>query len=112
MAIEILTDRHRTLAEQLLLGTSRTKIAEQLGVARATLYEWMRDPLWQAYFQKLAAEREDAVSARMLVTIIRAGELMDAYLDRTLEALENAGTIQAPGVPVGSLPSLEASARC
>lgn len=81
MAIQALDERHKTLAEELLKGTPRAKIAEKVGVHRATLYEWMKDPLWQQYFEKLAQDMDEARGMRLLVTVMKMAEVTEAYLD-------------------------------
>ena len=108
MAIEILTDAHREFAAALLTGTPRAQIARDLGVSRNTLYEWMRDPLWRAYFQKLAADKAEAQSARMVITVMKAADVMDAYLEKILDAVENPqSAVAVPGIQLGSLPGVD-----
>lgn len=85
MAIRRLEEKHRQLAEEILKGTTRTKIAEKLGVTRSTIYEWMKDELWQTYFDKLLGEVEAARRQRLLPVAMKAAELAEYGLDRATQ---------------------------
>lgn len=88
MPIKALDERHKILAEELLKGTPRSKIAEMAGVDRTTLYTWMKDPLWQEYFEKLAGDLDEARGMRLLVTTMKIAEVTEAYLDFILGEME------------------------
>lgn len=97
MPIRHLTEQHRTLAEEILKGTPRTQIAKDIGISRATLYEWMKDPVWQQYFHTLAREVEEARTQRLLPVSMRAAALMEAALDQAIGKVEG-GDSDAPGL--------------
>jgi hypothetical protein len=99
MSIKVLDERHKTLAEELLKGTPRSKIAEMVGVDRTTLYTWMKDPLWQEYFEKLAGDLDEARGMRLLVTVMKIAEVTEAYLDIILKMMEEGGAEALPNVP-------------
>lgn len=85
MAIRRLEEKHRQLAEEILRGTTRIKIADKLGVTRSTIYEWMKDKLWQTYFDKLLGEVEAARCQRLLPVAMKAAELAEYGLDRATQ---------------------------
>ncbi len=85
MAIRRLEEKHRRLAEEILKGTPRIKIAELLNVTRSTVYEWMKDELWQTYFDKLLGEVEAARRQRLLPVAMKAAELAEYGLDRATQ---------------------------
>ncbi len=99
MGIKALDERHKTLAEELLKGTPRSQIAEQIGVDRTTLYTWMKDPLWQEYFEKLAGDLDEARSMRLLVTVMKLAEVTEEYLDIILKLMRDGGAAELPNVP-------------
>lgn len=83
----MLDERKRKLAEGILKGTPRTVIAKELGVNRGTLYEWAKDPDWQAYFENLAGEVEAARRKRLLPITMRAAEAMECALSNAIDAM-------------------------
>lgn len=89
MGLKTLDERQKLLAEELLKGIPRTQIAEKLGVHRSTLYEWMKDPLWQQYFTKLADDLDEARSMRLLVTVMKAAEMTELYMDFVIGELQS-----------------------
>lgn len=99
MGIKALDERHKTLAEELLKGTPRSKIAEMVGVDRTTLYTWMKDPVWQEYFEKTAGDLDEARSMRLLVTTMKLAEVTEVYLDIILKAMQDGGASALPDVP-------------
>lgn len=89
MGLKTLNEKHKKLAEEMLKGTARSKIAEMLEVDRSTLYQWMKDPLWQRYFEKLASDLDEARGMRLLVTVMKAAEMTDLYLDHVIGELQS-----------------------
>lgn len=87
MGIRILDERHKKLAEHLLKGTPRTKAAEEIGVARQTLYEWMQDPMFQNYLEHLARDIEAARQQRLLPVNQAMVELALATIQRELDRI-------------------------
>ncbi len=87
MALKILDERHKRLAEEMLRGTPRSTIAKDLGVDRSTLYVWMKDPLWQKEFTKQAEDLAEARKTRFVVTVMKAAEVTEVYLDYVLDEL-------------------------
>lgn len=100
--IRTLTEQHKKLAEEMLKGTQRSKIADDLGVDRSTIYAWMKDPVWQLYFEKLAQDLDEARSMRLLVTVMKAAEMTDLYLDHVIDVLKT-GDVEA----INRLPGLD-----
>ena len=87
MAIKRLEEKHRRLAEEILKGTPRMKIADMLGVTRSTLYEWMKDDLWRAYFGKLAEDVESARQQRLLPVAMKAADAAEQAIQNALDLL-------------------------
>lgn len=85
----MIDERKKRLAEEILRCTPRTKIAEQLGVSRQTLYKWMQEPEWQYYFSKLVSEMEAARRMRLMPVVLKAVELLEAHLDYQLRLLND-----------------------
>lgn len=83
MGLKVLDERHKKLAELILKGTPRAQIAREIDVSRGTVYKWMEDELWQAYFNKLA---EDVAAARKQ----RLMPVVTAATDALVTALHNA----------------------
>jgi len=86
--IRQLDERHRTLAEELLKGTTKAKIAELLGINRQTIYDWMKDPLFVQYFNSLAREVQMARTQRLLPVTMKVAEVLEAALDRAQAEIE------------------------
>ncbi len=87
MAIKRLEEKHRRLAEEILKGTPRIKIADMLNVTRSTIYEWMKDPLWRAYFAKLAEDMESTRQQRLFPVAMKAADAAEQALQNTIELL-------------------------
>ncbi len=87
MAIKRLEEKHRKLAEEILKGTPRITIADMLNVTRSTIYVWMTDPLWRAYFAKLAEDVESARQQRLLPVAMKAADAAEQALQNTIELL-------------------------
>jgi hypothetical protein len=88
--IKTLNETHRTAAEQLIRGHTKTEICKQLGIARSTLYDWMEDALFQEYFALLVDDFEKARRQRMLPLLERSGQALLTALGVAIEMLESA----------------------
>lgn len=83
-----LTEEQKRFAELLLRsGQPMTEIANQLGVNRATLYKWLQDPTWQAYYKQLLLDVEVARVNRMLPVSMAAMDLAQAALNQATEQI-------------------------
>jgi hypothetical protein len=83
MSMKALDERHKKLAEMILLGVPKKQIADELGLNRGTIYKWMDDPMWQEYFNTLLESVEAARQKRLL-------PLVNAATEALLTALTNA----------------------
>jgi len=93
--IKTLDERHKKLAEAMLRGRSRTQLAEELGVTRATLYVWAKDPLFQKYAARLAEDMQAARMQRLLPVVMGLSEVVDAKIAFELQRVGEEG---APGL--------------
>lgn len=84
-----LEEKHKRLAEEILKGTPRYKIAEILECSRATMYEWMKDPDWIAYFEHLAREVEVARQQRLLPVNMKVAEAVEVALDNAIGDMQS-----------------------
>lgn len=89
MPIRELTEKHKQLAEELLKGTPRAEAARKLGIGRSTVYTWLEDPVFVAYFRELVRDADAARSQRLLPVWNQAIELLSRLLQRSLDALDN-----------------------
>lgn len=90
-----LEEKHKQLAEEIINGTPRREIAEKLNINRNTIYLWMRDELWQAYFSKLVEEQDMARLQRLVPITFLAAEVATQALQNLLEDLQQ----RKPGAP-------------
>jgi len=103
MAIVQLTEDHKRLAEEVLKGTPKSKIAEIVGVHRATLYEWMKDPLWQRYLQDLSDAKDDARISRLQEVTMTSMELTEKYMRHMISILDQGD----PALIAANLPTID-----
>jgi hypothetical protein len=98
-----LNEDHKKLAEDLLRGTPVAQIARDLGKNRATLYTWMRDPTWLAYYAALAEEVSAARIQRLLPVSMKAAEAVECALSNAVTAMTNDDPLiraAAPGLDI------------
>jgi transposase-like protein len=99
--LTVLTEQHKRVAEALLRGIHRTKIATDEGVNRTTLYRWLREPLFLAYYEALADEIESARTQRLIPVAMAAAEAVETALDNAVRALKSPNPVEraeAPGL--------------
>lgn len=99
--LKVLDERHKRVAELLLRGTLRTEIASSEGVNRTTLYRWMRDPLFLAYYEALANEIDSARAQRLIPVAMSAAEAVESCLNNAIKDLGSDDPIiraSAPGL--------------
>lgn len=98
MGIRTLDERHRRFAEEVIRGTPMTKIAEMVGVTRQTLYGWKEDALWQAYFEELARDVENARRERLTPAIEAALGLLVEQIAHHRTQLEGGTSTDLPSI--------------
>jgi transposase-like protein len=75
--------QQQTALELMVTGKSITQTAREAGVARSTIYEWLRhDPVFQAAYNQWHDQLEEGCRSRLLT-------LTDKATDAIEKALEN-----------------------
>lgn len=113
--METLHEKHRKLAELKVRGMPLTRIAEEIGVTRQTLNDWMKFPLWQQYYEALVEDVEKARAERLVGpienTIGLLNDLVTELRDRVETVQNMAGTdpdtVKARAALAASIPRLE-----
>jgi len=82
-----LEEKHKRAVELVLRAVPREEIAEELQISRSTLFNWLKDPLIEAYYQKLVHELEAARKLRLTPTFLKAADVVDAALDEAKRQL-------------------------
>ena len=67
--------------EMLLTGMPVTKIAQRLGIDRKTLYEWRKNPVFQAEYNRRRLEASDAMDQRLRRLSDKAVDVVEKHLD-------------------------------
>lgn len=96
-----LEEKHKRCVELWIRCTPRDEIASELGVARSTVFLWMKDPLVLSYHQKLLEELEAARRQRLLPAFLNTVELFEAGVQRALFQLQSddpAEQVKAPSL--------------
>ena len=73
--------------ELLLAGMTVTKVAQKLGIDRKTLYEWRKNPVFQAELNRRMIEASDAMGQRLRRLSEKAVDVVEKHL--------NEGSLQA-----------------
>ena len=82
----ISTSQFRAI-EMLLTGIPVTKVAQKLGIDRKTLYEWRKNPVFQAEYNRRRLEASDAMDQRLRRLSDKAVDVVEKHL--------NEGSLQA-----------------
>lgn len=101
MGIRTLTEEHKRFAEMVLTGKPPTKReqAEALHVDRSTLYNWIKDDLFQRYLVALSDELEAARVERMSPLVFTACDAVAASLSNAIADMQSADNkTRAPGL--------------
>lgn len=96
-----LTPKQRKVIETLLTTGDKAKAAKAAGVARKTIYEWLRQPAFVAELRQAEAEALDALG-RALVTL---GNKATKTLQDAMTGKETAMTVKvrAADITLGRL---------
>ena len=91
--------------ELLLAGLSVTKVAQKLGIARRTLFDWRKNPVFQAELNRRMLEAMDAMDQRIRRLSEKAADVVEKHLnDGNLQAatalLKLAATMAKPALEV------------
>ena len=73
--------------EMLLTGMPVTKIAQKMGIDRKTLYDWRKNPVFQAEYNRRRLEASDAMDQRLRRLSEKAVDVVEKHL--------NEGNLQA-----------------
>ena len=73
--------------EMLLTGMPVTKVAQKLGIDRKTLYDWRKNPVFQAEYNRRRLEASDAMDQRLRRLSEKAVDVVEKHL--------NEGNLQA-----------------
>ena len=73
--------------EMLLTGMPVTKIAQKMGIDRKTLYDWRKNPVFQAEYNRRRLEASDAMDQRLRRLSEKAVDVVEKHL--------NEGSLQA-----------------
>ena len=73
--------------EMLLSGVPVTKAARQLGIARRTLFDWRKNPVFQAELNRRTMEASEAMDQRLRRLSEKAADVVEKHL--------NEGNLQA-----------------
>lgn len=77
-----LAGEQRTAMEQLLLGKSICDVATASGVARTTIYRWLKkDPNFQAVYNQWHEEMRESCRSRLLMLSDKAAGAIEKALD-------------------------------
>ena len=76
----ISTSQFRAI-EMLLTGMPVTKIAQKLDIDRKTLYEWRKNPVFQAEYNRRRMEASDAMDQRLRRLSEKAVDVVEKHLD-------------------------------
>jgi transposase-like protein len=74
------TPRQRIVLEELLTGATVKDASERAGVARKTVYAWMKKPAFKAALDAATREILDNLSRRMLALGSKAGNALEEDL--------------------------------
>jgi AcrR family transcriptional regulator len=80
-------ERKLLLCKRLVEGVPKTKIADELGVTRQTLYVWLEEDAVRACLLELAAERRDALELELTAVAGAATETLKQAFDRAQRQL-------------------------
>ena len=91
--------------EMLLTGMPVTKIAQKLSIDRKTLYEWRKNPVFQAEYNRRMMEASEAMDQRLRRLSEKAIDVVEKHLDEgSLQAatalLKLAATMPKPKLEV------------
>jgi transposase-like protein len=100
-----LTAKQRTALESLMSGRSAAETARTLGVARATMFRWLRNPVFQAEYNQWREQVEASGRARLLALVDKAVDAVENDLERGngqlgMQLLKGMGIVKAqpPGL--------------
>ena len=92
MAFEKLTKKHRTAIELLLQGSKTIEeIAESVKVSRKTLYNWMKDPLFDEELKEREADFRRVQKARITQLAAKALDTQEKIMDKSKNDVARAG---------------------
>ena len=66
--------------EMLLTGMSVTQIAQKIGIDRKTLYEWRKNPVFQAEYNRRMMEASEAMDQRLRRLSDKAVDVVEKHL--------------------------------
>jgi transposase-like protein len=78
--MEVLNARKRQAAEAIANGASAAAIARELGIDRATVGRWKKEPDFQAYISSFLEETEEEAQEGLRARVPAALKLIDAFL--------------------------------
>ena len=91
--------------EMLLSGMPVTQIAQKMGIDRKTLYEWRKNPVFQAEYNRRRMEASDAMDQRLRRLSDKAVDIVEKHLS---EGSLQAATALLKLVAAMPRPALEA----
>ena len=97
-----------TVLELLIAGESITNAAKQAGISRESIHRWLRDDFeFQAAFNQMKRDLQEAVGAHILATSRRAAEAVDQAVAAgdvraALQVLRGTGMLSGDRTRVGS----------
>ena len=94
-----LSPRQRKAIEALLTRGSISAAAEDAGVARVTMYRWMREPAFMAELSKA----EDAAMASLQRTLVALASLATVTLAKGMEGKATSSQIRAADISLSKL---------
>ena len=94
-----LSPRQRKAIEALLTRGSISAAAEAAGVARVTMYRWMREPAFMAELSKA----EDAAMASLQRTLVALASLATVTLAKGMEGKATSSQIRAADISLSKL---------
>jgi hypothetical protein len=116
-AVETLPIAQRTALELLLEGKSVAETARSAGVARATVFRWLKDdPAFKAAYNLWHEEMEESCRSRLLMLTDKAAGALEKALEAgdakaALQLLKGLGLIKPSGPRITDVEELKARQR-
>jgi len=99
-----LATSQQTALELMVTGKSITQTAREAGVARSTIYEWLRhDPVFQAAYNQWHDQLEESCRSRLMTLTDKATDAIEKALENgdsraALQLLKGMGLIRPKAV--------------